>query len=108
MCMVSLDKLAVFIPIQNSVSANPSISQRFMHAINHCFRKTWMEVELKKQVTAIYNTLSFLLEKKKVLMQTDSLYNSFLEKATQRFTKGESNVLEKTTAQNQKGQIALQ
>jgi len=68
----------------------------------------WKETDLKRQVTNIYNTLAFLLEKKKVLMQTDSLYNSFLEKATQRFAKGESNVLEKTTAQNQKGQIALQ
>jgi cobalt-zinc-cadmium resistance protein CzcA len=68
----------------------------------------WKEMDLKRQVTSIYNTLSFLLEKKKLLWQTDSLYSSFLEKATQRFEKGESNVLEKTTAENQKGQMALQ
>ncbi|MGN6265217.1 MAG: CusA/CzcA family heavy metal efflux RND transporter [Ginsengibacter sp.] len=68
----------------------------------------WKEIDLKRQVTSIYNTLSFLLEKKKLLWQTDSLYSSFLEKATQRFEKGESNVLEKTTAENQKGQMALQ
>lgn len=68
----------------------------------------WKETELKRQVTDIYNTLAFLQEKKKLLLQTDSLYSSFLEKATQRFEKGESNILEKTTAQNQKGQIALQ
>ena len=66
------------------------------------------EAELKKQVTGIYNTLSFLLEKKKLLLQTDTLYSSFLEKATLRFEKGESNILEKTTAQNQKGQIEIQ
>ncbi len=68
----------------------------------------WKEMDLKRQVTSIYNTLSFLLEKKKLLWQTDSLYSSFLEKATQRFEKGESNVLEKTTAENQKGQMTLQ
>jgi cobalt-zinc-cadmium resistance protein CzcA len=68
----------------------------------------WKEAALKKQVTDIYNTLSFLLEKKKLLLQTDSLYSSFLEKAALRFEKGESNVLEKTTAENQKGQIAMQ
>ena len=68
----------------------------------------WKEAELKKQVTGIYNTLSFLLEKKKLLLQTDTLYSSFLEKATLRFEKGESNILEKTTAQNQKGQIEIQ
>ncbi|MGN6298465.1 MAG: efflux RND transporter permease subunit, partial [Ginsengibacter sp.] len=68
----------------------------------------WKETELKKQVTDIYNTLAFLLEKKKVLFQTDSLYSSFLEKAALRFEKGESNILERTTAENQKGQMALQ
>jgi cobalt-zinc-cadmium resistance protein CzcA len=49
-----------------------------------------------------------LLEKKKLLIGIDSIYSEFLNKANLRFQKGESNVLEKATAENQQGQIAIQ
>jgi heavy metal efflux system protein len=42
------------------------------------------------------------------LQKTDSLFSEFLEKATLRFNEGETNILEKTTAENQQGQIRLQ
>lgn len=63
---------------------------------------------LKKQVMQAYYTLLYLQEKKKLLQKTDTLFAQFLEKALLRFNKGESNVLEKTTAENQRGQISLQ
>lgn len=66
------------------------------------------EVEIKKQVSDIYNLLSYLIEKKKLLMRTDSIYTEFLKKALLRFEKGESNIAEKATAENQQGQIAIQ
>ncbi len=66
------------------------------------------ESELKKQVSDIYNTLSYLQEKRKLLLHTDSIYSEFLKKAQLRFEKGQSNVLEKATAENQEGQIAVQ
>ncbi|MEO9021379.1 MAG: CusA/CzcA family heavy metal efflux RND transporter [Ginsengibacter sp.] len=66
------------------------------------------EAELQKTVSDIFNMLSYLLEKKKLLLRTDSLYTEFLSKANLRFEKGESNVLEKATAENQQGQIAIQ
>ena len=66
------------------------------------------EVEIKKLVSDIFNTLSYLFEKKTLLLRTDSLYAEFLRKANLRFEKGESNVLEKATAENQQGQIAIQ
>src|SRR6185312_2724576 len=66
------------------------------------------EAALKKQVSDIYNTLSYLQEKKKLLLHTDSIYSEFLKKANLRFEKGESNILEKATAENQQGQIAVQ
>ena len=66
------------------------------------------EVEIKKIVSDLFNRYSYLLEKKKLLMQTDSLYTEFLNKANLRFKKGESNILEKATAENQQGQIAIQ
>ncbi len=66
------------------------------------------EAELKRQVTEVYFNLIYLLEKKALLLNNDSLFAEFLDKATLRFNKGESNILEKTTAENQRGQIALQ
>ncbi len=66
------------------------------------------EAALKKQVSDIYNTLSYLQQKQKLLLHIDSIYNEFLIKANLRFEKGESNILEKATAENQRGQIAIQ
>lgn len=66
------------------------------------------QTELKKQVSLVYYSLIYLLEKQKLLESTDSSYALFLKKATQRFLSGESNILEKITAETQRGQIALQ
>ncbi|MDH7459901.1 CusA/CzcA family heavy metal efflux RND transporter [Chitinophagaceae bacterium 26-R-25] len=67
-----------------------------------------LETTLKKKVAEIFVNLLYLEQKKKLLQKNDSLFASFLDKATLRFNKGESNVLEKTTAENQRGQITLQ
>lgn len=66
------------------------------------------EAILKKQVAQVYYNLLYLREKKKLLQKNDSLFSEFLSKATLRFNKGESNILEKTTAESQRGQIGLQ
>lgn len=66
------------------------------------------EAELKKQVSEVFYLLIYLEQKKNILLRNDSVYASFLEKANLRFAKGETNVLEKTTAETQRGQIAIQ
>lgn len=66
------------------------------------------ETVLKKQVAQVFYHLLYLQEKKKLLEKIDTLFAEFLEKASLRFAKGESNILEKTTAENQRGQISLQ
>lgn len=66
------------------------------------------EAELKKQVSEVFCLLVYSQQKQKLLLQNDSVYASFLEKANLRFAKGESNILEKTTAETQRGQIAIQ
>jgi cobalt-zinc-cadmium resistance protein CzcA len=63
---------------------------------------------LRQQVAQLYFNLVYLQEKKKLLQKNDSLYAEFFDKATLRFKKGESNIMEKTTAENQRYQIALQ
>ena len=66
------------------------------------------ERELKKQVSEVFYLLIYLDEKKNILLKIDTVYASFLEKANLRFSSGASNILEKTTAQTQRGQISIQ
>lgn len=66
------------------------------------------ENELKKQVGQTYFQLSYLFEKQQLLQRNDSLYRQFRDIAILRYSQGESNLLEKLTAENQQAQIALQ
>lgn len=66
------------------------------------------ETELKKMVSEVFYNLLYLQEKKNLLLRNDSMFAEFLSKSILRFNKGESNILEKTTAEHQRGQIALQ
>ena len=66
------------------------------------------EVELKRQVSQVFYSLILLAQKKQLLQQNDSLYREFLIKATLRFESGESNILEKATAETQQGHITIQ
>ncbi|MES2592890.1 MAG: CusA/CzcA family heavy metal efflux RND transporter [Bacteroidota bacterium] len=66
------------------------------------------EAEIKKQVCEVFYLIIYLQQKQKILWKNDSVYAVFLEKANLRFAKGESNILEKATAETQRGQIAIQ
>jgi cobalt-zinc-cadmium resistance protein CzcA len=71
--------------------------------------KTGIEVaELRKQVAQVYFTLAYLYQKQQLLQKNDTLFAAFVQRATLRYKKGESNILEKTTAENQRAQIGLQ
>ncbi len=69
---------------------------------------TLKEAELKKEVTQLFYALVYLSEKERLLQRSDSLFAVFAQKATLRFKKGESNILEKTTAETQQGNIKAQ
>ncbi len=66
------------------------------------------EAQLKKQVAQVYGMLLYVRQKKLLLQYTDSLYTAFYTKAALRLAKGESNVLEKASAETQLGQIGIQ
>jgi cobalt-zinc-cadmium resistance protein CzcA len=66
------------------------------------------EADTKKMVRQVFYTFLYLKEKEKLLFKNDSIYAAFLSKANLRFTNGESNILEKTTAETQRGAIAIQ
>lgn len=69
---------------------------------------TLKEHEIKKAVTQIFYNFIYLKEKQKLLLQADTLYSNFYTKASLRLQKGESNILEKSTAETQKANIVIQ
>lgn len=66
------------------------------------------EALLKKQVSQVYYTLVYMEQKKRLLQHTDSLYLDFYKKAELRLAKGETNILEKTSAEIILGQVQMQ
>ncbi|MBP6732672.1 MAG: TolC family protein, partial [Chitinophagales bacterium] len=66
------------------------------------------ENELKKAVTQVYYSLQHLQQKRNLLQQTDSLNARFQKNSEERFAAGESNMLEKASADMQRFQITQQ
>jgi len=66
------------------------------------------EADLIKSVSLTFSNLLILREKEILLTETEKIYTEFLNKSIIRFKAGESNVLEKATAQTQKGAIFVQ
>jgi len=56
---------------------------------------------MEKMVRQLYLELQYLMARKKILERADSVYGNFQKVAQLRFEKGESNLLEKTTLDNQ-------
>jgi heavy metal efflux system protein len=66
------------------------------------------ESEIKKQVTRVFYSIIYLERKKQLLLYSDSLYAAFYRKSIERLQKGESNILEKASAEALLGQISIQ
>lgn len=71
-------------------------------------QKNLKTAELKKSVVQLFYHILVLREKENLLKETDRLFAGFLEKAKLRFEKGESNVMEITSAEMQRDNIGLQ
>ncbi len=61
--------------------------------------------EIKAQVKSYYYQIEYLQNAKIQLLRLDSLYISFVEASAIRYKTGETNLLEKVTAETQRGQI---
>jgi cobalt-zinc-cadmium resistance protein CzcA len=57
--------------------------------------------ELVSQVKSVFHYLEFLQAERKLLMSQDSIYSTFAKASELRLKTGESNLLEKTTAETQ-------
>lgn len=66
------------------------------------------ELLLKAEVKRLYYWWLMLDEKEKLLQEADSIYAAFLTKAELRLKKGETNILEKTSAQSHRSRVILQ
>ncbi len=75
---------------------------------NYLLNVAVKEAELKKQVSEAYVTLVYLKQKQKILLKNDTIYSIFLQNANLKFIKGESNIIERASAETQIGQITIQ
>lgn len=63
--------------------------------------------KIKAQVKSYFYQLQYLQVAKKQLQTVDSLFNDFVKAATLRYKSGETNLLEKATAETKRGQLSL-
>lgn len=68
----------------------------------------WKQAELDREIKKVFYQLADWLERKKLLQRLDSVYSRFQQSAALRLKAGESNILEKTTADAQLQQLSLQ
>jgi len=66
------------------------------------------QVQVKGRVKELFFDILALQQKEKLLLYADSIYAAFVEKAALRLKTGETNLLEKTSAETQRKQISLQ
>jgi len=67
-----------------------------------------MEQDIRTNVRRLFYDWVWLHEKQQLLQYADSIYRLFEEKTNLRFRTGETNILEKTTAESHRQQIANQ
>lgn len=75
---------------------------------NALFSLDLQKWQLKKEISLIYNELNYQDEKQKLLERADSIYANYYRVVELRFKKGESNILEKTTAENYRNKAKIQ
>ncbi|MFN8154358.1 MAG: CusA/CzcA family heavy metal efflux RND transporter [Bacteroidia bacterium] len=63
--------------------------------------------DITAQVKLYFYQLLFLQQTKSELQKLDSLYSNFVSVASLRYTTGETNLLEKTTAETKRGELQL-
>jgi len=93
--------------------AFPTVYKRERELLEAAFKNSVLNIAiqeglLKKQVQQVYFTLVYLQKKKALLLFSDSLYSAFYSKAALRLKTGETNILEKTSAETLLGQIKMQ
>lgn len=94
-------------------SAFPTVYKREKALLEEEFKSSVLNIAvqealLRKQVQQVYYTLVYMQRKKALLQFSDSLYAAFFQKSALRLKTGETNILEKTSAETLLGQINIQ
>ncbi|HLO79614.1 MAG TPA: CusA/CzcA family heavy metal efflux RND transporter [Chitinophagaceae bacterium] len=66
------------------------------------------EIEIKSHIKSVFYQLLVLQQKRGLLEEADSIYKKFLDKTRERLNAGDVDMLELSTAENQRQQIANQ
>jgi len=69
---------------------------------------SWKEAEIHKKIKEVFYQMVDIKERQKLIQKLDSVYSRFQQSADLRLKAGESNTLEKTTADAQLQQLRLQ
>lgn len=104
--------------VDNKFSVNQAIRlPKFYNAQKVVLEEEWKNAamsldiqkwQLKKEIALVYNNLNYLDEKEKLLRKADSIYSRYYQRAELRLKAGESNILEKTTAETFRSQAEIQ
>ena len=81
------------------------LMEEYKNSLLHLDLQKW---QLKKEISLVYNELNYFIEKKKLLKKADSIFTQYFNRADLRLKKGESNLLEKATAENLRSQAEMQ
>lgn len=81
------------------------LMEEYKNSLLHLDLQKW---QLKKEISLVYNELNYLDGKKKLLKKADSIFTQYFNRADLRLKKGESNLLEKATAENLRSQAEMQ
>jgi cobalt-zinc-cadmium resistance protein CzcA len=85
-------------------------AQKKLNKANYALENSMLRIKekgLKRAITSHYYQYLYAVEKAQIYTQLDSLYQNFAKVAQRRFELGETNYLEKITAQSQQRQINL-
>ena len=81
------------------------LMEEYKNSFLHLDLQKW---QLKKEISLVYNELNYFDGKKKLLKKADSIFTQYFQRADLRLKKGESNLLEKATAENLRSQAEMQ
>lgn len=76
--------------------------------LNASLESVLATADIIRQVKQAYLHMQYLVAKRILLMRTDTIFTQYLDIAKLRFEKGESNLLEKTTLDNQARHVKMQ
>ena len=93
--------------------AFPSVYKKQKQVYNEAWKATVVnaglkEFELKKAVTQVFYNLVYLGKKEILLQKSNTLFQGFLDRANLRLQQGESNILEKASAETQQAAVVIQ